>query len=134
MAITYDITQQELKNANKRPLHAGDDYEHLFTVTGKGSLVGAKIWLTVKENATDDDTAAKLQLDSSDADQIEITDGAAGEFMVKFRSAENGVSGHTTDLIAGTWVYDIQIKTAAGITTSIDGVIEFAPNITKAST
>jgi len=138
MAETYNLTQKNLKTAGFRPLHAGDDYDWRvnFTWPGSETLVGAKVWLTVKESYDDLDANAKLQLDSSDGDQIEILDSES--ILVKFRSSLNGKgAGKVTDDLyrAEPYYYDIQIKfaSASKIVTVQDGEIEFAPNVTRAS-
>lgn len=131
MSVRYDITADNLSGNGYRRLHAGDDYNHQFTVTRGGvalDLTGAKVWLTVKENPIETDAQAKLQLDSSNSAEIEITDADDGQFTVKFRNAG------TADL-EGKWWYDIQVKLAdTTIITVAYGEIEFLPDITRATT
>ena len=130
MSATYEITAENLRALSYRELFAGDDYPHQFKVQRGGvalSLAGAKVWFTVKEASLKADANAKLQLTSASSTQIEITDAVNGIFVVKFTGAA------TADL-EGTWLYDIQIKLASGtIITAARGVIEFLPNLTRAT-
>lgn len=136
MSVKYDMTAEALIGASYRPIHAGDDYDHRFTVTRNGvalPLTGAaKVWLTVKESSVEPDSQAKLQLSSDDSAQIEITDAAGGEFVVKFRGTG---AKHTQDL-EGKWLYDLQAKLDAPAETLITlayGKVEFLPNLTRAT-
>jgi hypothetical protein len=128
MSVRYDITADSLSMGGFRQLHAGDDYDHDFTLQRDGvvfNLTGAKIWFTVKEASVEADAAAKLQLDSATPADVEITDAAAGEFTVHFQQDA------TTDL-EGKWDYDIQVLTAAGeVITWARGKIEFLENLTR---
>jgi hypothetical protein len=83
MSVQYDITAEYLIKSGYRPIHAGDDYDHSFTVNRSGSpldLTSAKLWLTIKEDIEDEDSEAKLQYDSTNPAEIEIsvtpTDGS----------------------------------------------------------
>jgi hypothetical protein len=136
MAERIDFTHRNLTAQGERHLHAGDDYDWTLTFSWPGSetLIGAKLWLTVKNDVADDDPGL-LQLDSGDANQIQIVD--ADNMIVKFRSDLNGVENHTTDdIAAGIYPYDIQVKFAAAakIVTLVEGDIEFGANTTKADT
>lgn len=133
MSAKYDITVKNLERANYRPIHAGDDYDHQFTVTRNGaslSLTGAKLWLTIKEDALLEDSSAKLQYDSETPggdENIEITDAASGEFTVHFRDTD-------TVGLEGRWPYDIKARLGAAgspIIRVARGVIEFLPNLTR---
>ncbi len=135
MSVNYDITAEQLKASSYRPLHAGDDYDHKFTVTRGGTpldLTGSKIWLTVKENSVEPDDEAKLQLSSDDTTEIEITDANAGQFTIKFR----GTGTKNTQDLEGEWLYDMQVKLSAPASTIITlayGRIEFLVNLTRAT-
>ena len=128
MSCKYDMIEQNFRRNGFRPIHAGDDYEHAFTAEQAGSAMdisGAKIWLTVKRNQADADSAALLQYSTAGVN-IQITDGVNGQFTVFFGSAD------TADL-AGTWWYDIKVRFVSGkILRLAYGRIEFLPNITQA--
>jgi hypothetical protein len=135
MSAVYDITAENLRLAGYRELHAGDDYDHQFTVQRAGaalSLVGATIWFTIKDSSLQSDAQALLQLSSAESAQIEITDAAGGVFLVKFR----GTGTKSTADLEGLWKYDIQVKLAAPSSTIITvarGDIEFLDNLTRST-
>lgn len=134
MSVVYNITADELIAAGYRPIHAGDSYSHRFTLQRGGialPLIGAtKIWFTVKDDAIVPDSEAKLQLDSSDSAQIEITEPTNGKIVVKFV----GSGAKTTEDLEGLWEYDCQVKLDDGeIITVFHGKIEFLANITRAT-
>ena len=132
MSVKYNITSEVLQAAGFRVLHAGDDYNHSFTVERPAGtplvLTGATLWLTVKDDTVVPDAEAKLQLVSTDSDQIEITDAVAGKFTVKFSSA----GAKTTENLEGTWGYDVQVKLASSVVmTLLRGDIQFLPSTTR---
>lgn len=131
MSVRYDITAEYLKRANYRQIHAGDDYSHSFTVRRAGlpmDLSAAKLWFTIKEDENDLDSEALLQYTSDSIAEIEITDGANGQFVLQLRHAD-------TDTMAGTKNYDIQVLLNTGeVITLARGVIEFLPNLTRTYT
>lgn len=131
MSQKIDITAESLISQNYRPLHAGDDYDYSFTFYRAGvieDLTSAKIWLTVKDDPNVEDANAKLQLVSSDIDEIEIDDAVNGSFIVKFR----GTGDNSTADLEGEWLYDIQVKLADGtLITAAYGAIEFLTNLTR---
>lgn len=134
MSVKYDMTVDAMIGATFRPIHAGDDYDHRFTALRGGvalPLTGtAKIWLTIKENSVEQDAQAKLQLSSAQVTEIEITDGAAGAFTVKFR----GTGTKSTGDLEGLWLYDLTAKLddpEATLITLAYGKIEFLPNLTR---
>lgn len=132
MSVVYHITADNLRSLGYRVLHAGDDYDHQFTVERPAGsplvLTGATIWLTVKNSSLQDDAQALLQLSSAQVSEIEITDGTNGIFQVKFR----GTGSKSTADLEGLWKYDIQVKLASGtIITVARGDIEFLENITR---
>ena len=129
MSVKYDITSEQLIRSSYRPIHAGDDYDHSFTILRAGSpldLTSAKVWFTVKEDDNDSDSEAKLQYDSDAAD-IDITDAGNGQFTIHLSDTD-------TDDMQGTWSYDIKALLGSGqIIRIARGVIEFLANITQAS-
>jgi hypothetical protein len=129
MSDKVDITTDYLTREGYRVIHAGDDYDYTFTVLRDGSalsLVGAKLWFTIKARSSDLDPG-KLQYDSTDSTEMEITDGANGIFVLHLKAAD------TKDL-EGTWEYDIKALLSSGSIIRLSrGVIEFLPNITRAS-
>lgn len=133
MSARYDITASNLRAAEFRELHAGDDYEHQFTAQRAGAainLTSAKLWFTIKDDSIDTDAQALLQLISTDPAEIEITDAVNGVFLVKF----SGTGSKPTNDLEGEWKYDIQalLNTGALITLA-RGVIEFLPDLTRAT-
>jgi hypothetical protein len=129
-----DITAEYLRSLSYRTLHAGDDYYYKFYVTigdAPLNLTGSKIWMTIKEVSIKTDAEAKLQLSSAVPTEIEITNATYGEFVVKFTKDK------TSDL-EGQWGYDLQVKALMDGETKIItvawGIIEFLPNITRATT
>jgi len=138
VSTDYDITADALAAGNFRPLHAGDDYDYRFSLTRSGAPlpltgVGVKVWFTIKEASLKSDADAKLQLSSGASTEIEITDATNGVFVVKFRCG--GSKG--TDDLEGTWRYDLQVKAfvngALKVMTVAKGMIEFLPNLTRAT-
>ena len=131
MSAKYDMTESFLVKNNYRPIHAGDDYDHAFTVQRAGValvLTGAKLWFTVKKDTNDTDSEAKLQYVSTEITEIEITDGAAGQFTIHLKDTD------TSDM-EGHWNYDIKALLASTkILRIARGTIEFLPNITQAYT
>jgi hypothetical protein len=130
MSAYYDITSSALEAAGYRPIHAGDDYTHRFTVERPAGtplvLTGAKLWFTVKQDAVEADSQALLAYDSEDVSEVEITSGANGQFSVHLQAAD-------TEDLTGSWVYDIKAKLQSGLIIRIArGNIEFLPNITRA--
>jgi hypothetical protein len=131
MSAQYDITADYLVRSGYRPIHAGDDYDHSFTVERAGTplnLTSAKLWFTVKEDVADADSEAKLQYTSAVIAEIEITTPLSGAFVIHLQAAD-------TEDLAGTWQYDIQAKLSTGrIITIARGVIEFLSNVTQTRT
>lgn len=132
MSAKYDITAEYLIRSNFRPIYAGDDYDHSFTVERPPGtalpLTGAKIWFTVKEDITQADEEALLQYTTDDSSQIEIISAPDGSFVIHLKSDDTGE-------MAGTWVYDIQVKLDTGkVITIAQGVIEFLPQVTQTKT
>jgi len=128
MSAQYDITAQYLIKSGFRPIHAGDDYDHYFTVERPPgtplNLAGAKIWFTIKEDTVDTDAEAKLQYSSADTAEIEITDGPNGGFTIHLQAAD-------TEGLAGSWQYDIQVKLSTGkVITIARGAIELLTHVT----
>jgi len=129
VSVRYDITAEALEAAGFRVIHAGDDYDHQFTVTRDGvplSLTGGKVWLTVKEDSVLEDGQAKLQIDS-EAGDITLTDPGNGKFTAHFRDT-------ATAGLEGIWPYDIKARlgvAGAAIIRIARGKIEFLPNLTR---
>lgn len=135
MSIDLDITAEALEAQNFRPVVAGDDYDYRFSLTRDDQPlpltgVDVMVWFTVKEDSVKSDADAKLQLSSADSAQIEITDAANGKFTVKFRAA-------STQDLEGMWKYDLQVKAYINgtlkVMTVARGMIEFLPNLTRAT-
>lgn len=132
MSAQYDITAYGLESAGFRPIHAGDDYDHKFTVERPpGSplnLTGAKLWFTIKRDSKETDAQAQLLYSTDDIAEIEITNAVGGEFTIHLQSSDTGS-------LEGTWCYDIKAKLAAGnIIRLARGTIEFLKCITHTTT
>jgi len=131
MSVKYDITSDYLIRANFRPIHAGDDYDHCFTVERAGlplDLTSAKLWFTIKADINETDTEAMLQYSSDLPAEIEITDILNGKFVIHIAAID-------TAEFEGTWNYDIKAKLSTDkILRIARGVIQFLPNITRATT
>lgn len=129
MSVKYDITSEYLTRSSFRPIHAGDDYDHKFTVQRAGSdldLTSATLWFTIKDDFNDTDSEALLQYSSDTPANIEITAPTGGEFTIHLNDTD-------TATLQGTWNYDIKAKLGTGKMLRIAyGVIEFLPNITQA--
>jgi len=131
MSQEYNITAAALERNNFRPIHAGDDYTHTFTVERPADtpldLTGAKLWFTIKRDNTDADSEALLAYSTAEATEMAIVTPASGIFKVTFKHDD------TADL-AGTWNYDIKALLATPERVRLArGIIEFLPNITQAS-
>jgi hypothetical protein len=132
MSAQYDITAEYLIRSSFRPIHAGDDYDHSFMVERPPGtpleLTGAKIWFTVKQEVSQSDEEALLQYTTDDNSQIEIIDAPGGAFVIHLKSDDTGE-------MAGSWIYDIQVKLGTGkVITIARGVIEFLPQVTQNKT
>ena len=139
MSAQHDITEENLRSQNYRPIHAGDDYDHTFVVDRPPGtdmdLTSALIWCTIKANTVETDAQALLQLRNTAAGgsnaEIEITSASEGKFTIKFR----GSGANSTENIAGLHLYDIQVKLGSGtLITIAKGKIEFLENITRSIT
>jgi len=132
VSVKHNITADALEAAGHRAIHAGDDYDHQFTVTRGGvalDLTGAKVWFTIKESSRLSDDKSKLQADSETGD-ITITDFFNGKFTVHLRDTE-------TAGLEGLWPYDIKARLGAAgaeIIRLARGEIEFLPSLTRAIT
>jgi len=110
----------------------GDDIVYALAVVDENgsvkSLVGAKLWFTVKDNESDADSAAKFQLSSTSSDQIEITDDVGGLADIKITNA------NTRSLEVQAYVYDVQVKDAASkISTVTKGTFVIVGDVTRAT-
>lgn len=110
-------------------IQRGDDTP--FTITfspADTSIVGGKVWLTIKKRESDSDSAALLRVNTEDDPAILHIDDAthaSGELP----------AAKTARLPIGTWVYDVQARTPDGkIRTTQRGraVVEF--DVTRATT
>ena len=135
MSQLLNITADFLETNQKRPLHAGDDYDMQFTaenLTPAGTaidLTGAKVWFTIKSDPLDDDASALLAVNTADdPTKITIDTPLSGIFTMRFKAAD-------TAGLEGLFPYDIQIKLASGkLFTMARGQIEFLANLTRALT
>lgn len=71
-------------------------------------LAGATLWFTVKRRESQSDAEAAFQLSSAVAAQINIYSPAEGKAYIYVENT------HTQDLDILPYIYDVQVKTAAG--------------------
>jgi hypothetical protein len=111
-------------------------------LTGVGSLTGrTKCWFTVKAGAEDEDTAALVQIEetagllylngaagTAGQGSLTVTDAALGDLTIALAAAA------TKSLGQGSYRYDVQILTAAGVTTRTAGtfIVTDADDMTRA--
>ena len=93
MSQLLNITADFLETNQKRPLHAGDDYDMQFTAeTLAGAaipLTGAKVWFTIKSDPLDDDASALLAVNTADdPTKITIDTPLSGIFTMRFKAAD----------------------------------------------
>lgn len=82
---------------------------------------GWEVWITVKDNYTDDDASALIQTSTTSHD-----DPTGGVTSLSFPSSD------TQDL-SGTKVWDLQVLTSAGNSrTVVRGTVTFVPEVTRA--
>lgn len=95
------------------------------------NLTGAKVWFTVKKAANDPDSQAIITRRTANANgadsQVLVTNGLAGQAEI-YLDASIGWRKE------GTYVYDIQVKTALGrIYTVVQGKIQILGDVTHAT-
>ena len=130
MSLQIPLTVDALRQAGKRVLVAGDNYDLVFVLKRSGTavnLTGAKIWFTVKRSVAQTDSAADLQLDTDTPADISITDAANGQVTVYLKPSN-------TESLEGSWLYDLQVLLSGKVTTYAQGKIEFLPNVTRTTT
>jgi len=94
------------------------------------NIAGATIWMTAKRSVEDPDTKAVFQ--AKTPDDIEIVDGAAGlaKITIPAGATASVILEHNQPL---NLAYDVQIKTATGIVSTIDGgTVTLLPDVTRA--
>jgi hypothetical protein len=125
---TLDITRAALASLGFRPLFAGDSYDMQLALTSEGEpfdLTGAKIWFTVKAAYTDADSAAALQLVSTDTTPgVEVVGVGTGQVLLHLWADD-------TDSMAGSWKYDIKVKRGSLHIRAAVGIIELQPVVTR---
>jgi hypothetical protein len=124
-----------IKHATIRDQTAGDAFSVLRAVPGlPAGRTLAKAWLTIKQNKTDPDAAAKLQLDITTAPTSEgqITDAtgvAPGALTFTITAAQSAAIG-----AARRFYYDVQIKLDNGEIATLElGTLQLDQGITDAT-
>lgn len=112
------------ENINLNPIFRGDSREYLLTFTndsGSAIKIGDwKIYFTVKKNYRDDDAEAVIKKD--------ITD----HFEAENGKTKITLSPEDTEVIPGTYFYDIQAKRAVNdIITVLAGKVEIKSDVTR---
>ena len=120
-------------------IHRGDSLS--ATITGLGDIAGrTKLWFTVKEQASDPDTAATFQIEETDGlvyingndavttgnGVITVDDEAAGDITVTLDEAETAKLRPNNAL-----VYDIQVLDSGSISTLSAGDAEVTADVTR---
>lgn len=117
----------------------------VISLTALGDLsTRTKLWFAVKENADDDDSASQLFVEETDgltyvarraavADDgetaaIAVTDEVAGDITITIAAAASQAL-----TLASRGVWDVQIKTASGVTTLAQGIAKLAKDVTRAT-
>ena len=115
----------------------GDDNRFYMTLTDPDTgdyydWAGVtKAWITIKKSVHDDDTDAKLQLDSvNNVDQLKIDHPTAdeGQFWVWIKAADCKTWG-----ALGTLRYDFQVLKDGLENTLVEGAIPFGHECTQAT-
>ena len=122
---TVSAAAYAANSGGKITLHRGDTAD--IDIADLGNIAArTKLWFTLKSSSDDADTAAivmieetagLMYLNGADASaravngDITVTDAAAGDITITLAAAE------TDDLTPGAYVYDVQMLTAAGVTT-----------------
>lgn len=95
------------------------------------NIAGATIWMTAKRSVEDSDAKAVFQVKTPD--DIEITDGAGGLATITVPASATATLPLERSQPLNL-VYDIQLKTATGIVSTIDGgTIMVKPDVTRAT-
>lgn len=109
---------------NLEGVRAGDRNETTIALKSDGlpvDLTGSTVTAQARETATDDDTALVAT--------ITMVDEANGTFIIAWPGAD------VFTLLAGqeSWagVYDVQVESAAGVTTVLSGTIGCVTDVTR---
>lgn len=86
----------------------GDDWDYVVTFTlSSGSLVGCKVWMTLKTDMNLTDGQAAIQVSTDPAvGGVTVIDATTAEFVL--------TASQTAALEPGSYYVDIQAKTQAG--------------------
>lgn len=113
----------------------GDDWRYTGAVAALGEaypLVDCALWLTIKADVTDADEDAVAQAtwaSGGDANGITVADETSGTFVVTFPATETAAWDGETE-----YVYDVQLRTAAGRIVTIDeGTLVVRGDVTRAT-
>lgn len=112
-----------------RTLEVSANYEHDGSVV---DLTGAKIWFTVKDRTSDEDSEAHIMKRNTAAggsdSEILVTNPTGGALEVYLVPADS------TDMNPGTYQYDVQVILANGKTyTIVRSQITFKEDVTRAA-
>ncbi len=91
------------------------------------SLAGSTLWFTVKQRESQSDAESEFQLTSANPAQINPYSPAEGKAYIYVENL------HTQDLDVIPYVYDVQLKTAAGKPyTVVKGNFTIVGDVTRA--
>lgn len=111
-----------------------------LSLTGLGSLADAtKVYFTVKTNPADADTASIIQIEkTAGLTYINGAAGTAGNGSLTVTDAALGnititlVASESIKITPATYLYDVKVVRASGVSTLTQGKIAILPDITKA--
>lgn len=104
----------------------GDTWKYQATFSG-ASIVGSKLWLTVKRKDTDPDTGLVQIVSDGVAPGIVIDDATHATFAL--------TPAQTALLPVGPWRFDVQIKMPSGdVFTTDSGTFQVLADITRSTT
>lgn len=108
-------------------IYRGDTYRETWTImngANPSTIVGGKLYFTIKTNLTDVDGSAVLQL-TSPSSGIVLNDAANGKATLTITSAQ------TAAIAVGTYWYDVQLKNSDNeITTLVRGRLTVDADVT----
>lgn len=122
--------------AQLRP-RRGDTFDYAATVTetdgSAHDLTGETLWFTMKVNRTDPDSAAVATaywIDGGASSGLSVATPSTGGFRLQFAAS---VTANWS--AEATYVYDVQVKSATGLITTVDeGTVTIRGDITQRTT
>lgn len=136
--VTAIISECGMTTTQNLSIVRGDSRTWKFTCKDENDVViditDAKVWFTVKEDLSQDDTFAKFQRRNADAGgsaaEIEMSDPTNGEFKVHVVPANT--NGIDLDTIDGTLKFDAQVQMPSGKTYTVtEGKFTISEDVTR---